>query len=67
MRCTTCGGSMLPDRLDNDFRCIMCGRPRKRRPTTRLEKQRPVFRRNWQVDPSELVTEHGRYAEEVPS
>ena len=65
MRCKTCGGSMLPDRLDNDWRCLMCARPRKRRAPL-LEKQRPVFRRNWDVDPSELVTEHGPYGETAP-
>lgn len=67
MNCVTCGGSMLPDRLENDLRCLMCGRPRRRRSNTMPEKQRPVFRRNWEVDPSELLTEHGPYALEMPS
>jgi hypothetical protein len=59
MRCITCGGSMMFDRLDSEWRCLLSGRARARRRVRMPEPQRPGFRRKWSVDPQELLADCG--------
>ncbi len=46
------------DRLDAEWRCLLCGRPRRRRAAVALPQDpassRPAFRRKWEVAPEEL-------------
>ena len=59
MACQRCGGRLMYDRLDAEWRCLLCGRARRRRaPVLEMGSRRPTaFRRNWDVAPEELRTE----------
>jgi len=56
LQCKRCAGRMMYDRLDSEWRCLLCGRPRRRRLTVPRpqEPARPAFRRKWDVAPEEL-------------
>jgi hypothetical protein len=44
------------DRLDAEWRCLLCGRARRRKAAASLSEEpaRPAFRRKWEVAPEEL-------------
>lgn len=55
MACQRCGGRLMYDRLDAEWRCLLCGRARRRRaPILELSRPPTAFRRKWDVSPEEL-------------
>lgn len=61
-QCTRCTGRMLYDRLDGEWRCLLCGRARRRRTLVTAEDAQPgaavprrsAFRRRWDIGLEEL-------------
>jgi|CXWL01.1.fsa_nt_gi tRNA(Ile2) C34 agmatinyltransferase TiaS len=61
MSCNHCGGRLMYDGLELEWRCLLCSRPRRtslRRPSEN-PSGRPAFRRNWDVAPEELRLDCG--------
>lgn len=57
MRCATCAGPLLHDRLDDEWRCLLCGRVARRGGARRAEvvRTREPYPRRVRVAPEELL------------
>jgi hypothetical protein len=54
---------MFFDRLDGEWRCLLCGRARRKRvrvpAADALWRRHPAFRRKWDVPAAELLVDCG--------
>jgi tRNA(Ile2) C34 agmatinyltransferase TiaS len=60
MQCQRCGGHLLYDGIEAEFRCLQCGRAKRSKPVLKVERQKVTpFRRKWDVAPEELIADCG--------
>ncbi|MEX0750310.1 MAG: hypothetical protein WD359_05825 [Dehalococcoidia bacterium] len=47
MRCAVCSGKLLYDRIDDETRCLICGRAAKPLAPLRIERKRQEYPRRF--------------------